>query len=255
MGLNCASCGYDNDPTRVYCHNCGTKLERGEGDPAPPSVFSSSPPQVKIKKRREPIAWGRYFLFFLRLCVLVGLVTAIVLALIPPRSIPAPVTPDEDLARRLSGLVQDAALADGKRGFAISAADLQRWFSTVVQFRRPENLWEVDPQRVYIEQKDGSIRVGVEALAGGAVNLYFEGEYAPVPTAGGGYGLKPLGYSIGRLPIPAEPQWIGWLVERQMSALGGALAEQLSHFSKASQVQVTPREVVLTWGGANNNAQ
>lgn len=248
MGLNCASCGYDNDPTRVYCHNCGTKLERGEGDPAPPSVFSQ-PPKVKIKKHREPVAWGRYFLFFLRLCLLGGLAAAIVLAILPPLSIPASVAPDEDVASRLSGLVQDAATADGKRGFAISAADLQRWLMTMVKFRRPQNPWEMDPQRVYAEQGDGSIRIGVEAAVAGAVNLYFEGKYTPVPAAGGGYELKPLGYSIGRLPIPAEPQWLGWVVERQMNTLGEALAEPLSQLSKASQVQVTPKEVVLTWGG------
>lgn len=221
---------------------------RGEGDPAPPSVFSQ-PPTIKARKRREPIAWGRYFLFFLRLLLLGGLIAVIVLALLPPPSLPAPVTPDEDVANRLSGLVQDAVTADGKRGFAISATDLQRWLLTMVKFRRPENPWEMEPQRVYTEQGDGSLRVGVEASVFRALNLYFEGKYTPVPATGGGYELKPLGYSIGRLPIPAEPQWLGWVVSRQMSTLGEALAEPLSQLSKASQIQVTPEEVVLTWGG------
>src|SRR4029453_16650967 len=26
--LTCAQCGYENEPERVYCHNCGTKLDR-----------------------------------------------------------------------------------------------------------------------------------------------------------------------------------------------------------------------------------
>src|SRR4030095_9995851 len=26
--LVCAQCGYENEPERVYCHNCGTKLDR-----------------------------------------------------------------------------------------------------------------------------------------------------------------------------------------------------------------------------------
>lgn len=26
--LNCTSCGHDNEPERVYCHNCGSKLDR-----------------------------------------------------------------------------------------------------------------------------------------------------------------------------------------------------------------------------------
>ncbi|MFM8459652.1 MAG: zinc-ribbon domain-containing protein, partial [Chthoniobacterales bacterium] len=27
--MHCAGCGYENDATRVYCHNCGSKLEGG----------------------------------------------------------------------------------------------------------------------------------------------------------------------------------------------------------------------------------
>ena len=26
--LTCGQCGYENEPERVYCHNCGTKLDR-----------------------------------------------------------------------------------------------------------------------------------------------------------------------------------------------------------------------------------
>lgn len=245
MGLSCTSCGYDNDPTRVYCHNCGTKLDRGETDAPPPGSITpmAAPPQ--IKKRREPIAWGSYFSFFFKLLVLVALIAGLTLALLPPRIVPEPVTPDERLASKWSGLVHDASDAPGARGFAISAADLQRWLTTVVKFQHPEQPWKLDPRRVYLQQEDGAVRVGVQATVADVVDIYFEAEYQPV-REGGVYTLKPRRYFIGRLSLPVA---LGWPVERQLSSLGDALAGSLAELASASSIEVKPSEVKLKWEG------
>ena len=83
MGLRCTSCGYDNDPTRVYCHSCGTRLERGGQAPPPPTGFTHPTDIHKMKKPRQPVEWGKYFGALLRLVVLSGLIAAVVLALLP----------------------------------------------------------------------------------------------------------------------------------------------------------------------------
>ena len=245
MGIRCSGCGYDNDPTRVYCHNCGVKLERGGAAAPPPTGFTHPTDVGKIKRPRTPLAWGKYFAFFFKLCALAAVAAILTAAFLRPRDVPAPVEPDENLAARLSALVSDASSADSPRSFAVPAADVNRWLVTVAKFAGPEGPVQINPKRVYAVQGDGTIRVGLEASLLGAADLYFEGDYVPVAN-GRGYSLEPMRYSIGRLPLPVA---LGWPVSRQLSGLGDALAVPLAQLAKASHIGVAPDQLTLRWAG------
>lgn len=245
MGISCAGCGYDNDPTRVYCHNCGVKLERGTAVAPPPTGFTHPTDVAKVKPRRAPINWRGIFGAFLKACVLVALAAVLVLAVLPPREVPPPVAADARTAERVSGLVRNASASDAPRGFALPAGDVQRWLATVVQLPRPDAAWKLDPQRVYFSQRNDLVRVGVEASLFNVLDLFFEGDYRPV-LVGKSYTLQPQSYSVGRLPLPVV---LGWPVERQMSALAEALAGPLSQLARASYIGVAPDEVTLRWSG------
>ena len=247
MGLRCASCGYDNDPTRVYCHNCGTRLERG-GQAAPPPTGFTHPTDIgKMKKPRQPVAWGKYFGALLRLLVLGGLVAALVLALLPPHDVPAPVASDRALAQRLSSLVAASAGAGGTRAFSVPAGDINRWLVSSVALKEHDGIYRLKPERVYAVPGDGEVRVGVETKLPVGLDLYFEATFAPVPR-GGGCGVEARGYSVGRLPLPA---WAGVLVQKQFDSLAGALAGPLGQLAGASHIGITPEEVTLRWSGGS----
>lgn len=248
MAIRCTGCNYENDPTRVYCHNCGVKLERGGSAPPAPTGFTHPTDALKMKRPRTPVAWGKYFSFFFKFTIVAVLAAVVILALLPPRDVPPPAMPDQKLAQRWSGLISDAASADSARSFAVPALDVQRWLATVVQFQHPESPWNLDPKRIYASQGDGVIRVGIEASLFKVTDLYFQGDYAPVP-AGAGYTFKPVGYSIGRLPLPL---FFAWPVERQLFGLGDALAVPLSQLAKASRIDVTPQEITLRWAGTQS---
>lgn len=248
MGIRCVSCGYENDPTRVYCHNCRAKLERGEGTPQAPTGFTHPTDVDKIKRRRAPIAWGKCVSKFINWCLLAALVAVITLAVLPPRMVPPPVEPDEELAARYTSLVRDASSSGSPLAFSVPAADAQRWLATVVKFQSPDSPWKLDPRRVYSSQGHDLLRVGVEASLFKTFDLYFEGEYMPVST-GAGYTLQPVRYSVGRLPLPVA---LAWPVERQLFGLGDVLAVPLSQLSKASFIGVAPDAVTLRWAGTNS---
>ena len=42
--LTCKQCNYDNEPERVYCHNCGAKLDR--------TVLPKDPAKTKEGKEK-----------------------------------------------------------------------------------------------------------------------------------------------------------------------------------------------------------
>ncbi|MEY3481854.1 MAG: hypothetical protein RIQ71_2629 [Verrucomicrobiota bacterium] len=248
MGLRCASCGYDNDPTRVYCHKCGTKLERGAVAPPPPSGFTHPTDVSKSKRLRSPVPWRRYLEFVLQFGLFATLAAVFTLALLPPRHLPAPVQGDESLAKRLSGLVRDSGASSSARSFSVPATDLHRWLVALVKFPEPDSEFRPKPRRVYCEQGDGFVRIGIEASLLDKLDVYFEGDYAPVPD-GSGSTMKPLRYSIGRLPLPVA---LGWPVERQFDGLREALATPLAQLAKASYIGVSPEAATLRWAGTGS---
>jgi len=196
-----------------------------------------------MKKPGQPVAWGRVCRACWRFAVLAALVTVAVLALLPPREVPPPVSPDRGLAARLSGLLDDASSATQPRAFAVPASDVNRWLVSTVRLEEGDDLLKLRPERLYAVPGDGRVRLGLEAALPWGWRIYFEGDYAPVQGASG-YMLQPLGYAIGRLPVPVL---LGWPVRRQFEELGRELRVPLEQLSRASYIGVDPETVTLRW--------
>lgn len=245
MGLRCASCGYDNDPTRVFCHSCGTRLER-TGEAAPSATGFTHPTDVaKMRKPRSPVPWGKRLVALFRLAVLAGLLAVIVLAVRPPVAVPPPVPADENLARRLSDLVAASSGAGGTRSFRIPAADVNRWLVSSAALTDGEDRFGFKPERLYAVPGEGVIRIGVEVMSPVGWPVFFEGIFAPVPD-GGGTGLEARGYAVGRLPFPAAA---APLLGHRFASLAGALRVPLGQLSRAEHIGITPETVTLRWSG------
>lgn len=248
MGLLCPSCSFDNDPTRVFCHNCGIRLDRGNYSPPPPTGFTTPAEVTAFKERRRSTPWGRYFGALVRLLVLGGLVAAVVLAFLPPVEVPPAETVNPDLAKRLSALIEDSATANSLRSFIVPTAEARVWMcSSVVLKESAGGLVPLKPERVYAAVPDDDlIRVGLVTQLPLDLRLYFEGDYVPVREASG-YRLAARRFSVGRLPLPS---FAGLLVSRQLEGIAGALSEPLGQLARASHIAVTPQTVTLRWGGS-----
>lgn len=244
MGLRCASCGYDNDPTRVYCHSCGGRLERGADAPPPPTGFMHPTDAAKVRKPAR-VPWVRYVVAAFRLAILAALSAAVLLAVLPPRDLPPPVAVDEELAERLSALVAASAMADSPRAFRVPAADIDRWLVSSIAPPTEAGRFGFRAARVYAVPGSGQIRVGIEMESPVGWPLYFEGIFAPAPVDGR-QRLAAQRYAVGRLPLPvsAAP-----LLEARFAEVAAALEVPLAQLSRASHIGVTPETVTLRWSG------
>lgn len=246
MGLLCPSCSFDNDPTRVFCHNCGIRLERGGYTPAPPTGFTTPAEVAAFKKKRRPIPWGRYVGALVRLVILVSLAAAVALAFLPPHDVPPAVASDPDLVKRVSALIDDSATADSARSFSVPSSDVQVWLSSGVVFKSSAGgVFSMEPERVYAVPDDNMIRVGLIVRLPLEVPLYYEADYVPVRQADG-YRLEAKRFSVGRLPLPPL---VDVLVSRQLEGIAGALSRPLSQLAGASHIDVTPQTITLRWAG------
>jgi len=217
-------------------------LERGNVS-APPTGFTHPTDVAKMKKPRQPVAWGRYFSALFKLALLALIAAAVVLALLPPHDVPAPVEPDENLASRLSGLLDDASSSTEARAFGLPAEDINRWLVSSVALQSSGGSMQLKPERLYAVPGNGQMRVGLEVVLAGAGHIFFEGDYEPV-REGNGYTLEPRRYSVGRLPLPVL---LGWPVQKQLDGLAQALSGPLGQLSRASYIGVSPEMVTLRW--------
>ena len=88
--LVCKQCNFENEPERVYCHNCGAKLDRSL---LPPEATKRSDPvvvQERVRKMVSPrrgmgLRWVRNLFLSLVVAAVLGLV---VVMLRPPDDIP-----------------------------------------------------------------------------------------------------------------------------------------------------------------------
>jgi hypothetical protein len=201
---------------------------------------------MKMKQPGRRLPLGAYLSALFKLVVIGGLCAALVLALMEPTDVPAPVTANDALAGRLSDLVADASSAGDTRAFGIPAADVNQWFVSSVKFEAPDSPMQLRPERVYAVPGDGVVRVGLVAGLPWWGKLYFEADYAP-EQEGKGYTARARRFSIGRLPVPAVA---GWAVERQFAGLAEALAGPLGQLAGASFIGISPETVSLRWSGS-----
>jgi hypothetical protein len=246
MGLACLSCGYDNDATRVYCHNCGLRLER-KAMTVPPTGFTPATQINAARQRRPSLPWASYFLALVKLVLLGALLVAAGLALLPPKNVPAVLADDPGLVDRLNGLMENSADASGARAFSVPSADAGVWFQSMVKPSSSSEVSLLNLQRAYLVPREGEALIGLECVVPGGLKVYLEAVYAPESSARGTT-LVAREYSIGRLPLPGVS---GYLVQRQFDGLATALRGALQPLSQASQINVTPLNITMRWSNQN----
>src|SRR4030095_10369252 len=88
--LTCAQCGYENEPERVYCHNCGTKLERSI---LPKETVSQQGNRAAARRRSKrmttPGQTVTIVKTFLHTIIWAALVAIIYLLVSPPEYVPS----------------------------------------------------------------------------------------------------------------------------------------------------------------------
>ena len=92
--LICAECGHENEPERIYCHNCGVRLDRSAVIPAKSPQEGLKETQRRVRRLFDPTRVKIRFWFFTTAKVILGAcATAAVIQMISPPDVPPPVKP------------------------------------------------------------------------------------------------------------------------------------------------------------------
>ena len=105
--IPCGHCGHENDLTRVFCQNCGNRLERSE---AGPTLTKTTPVPVKQASRRQGptllAALRQFVRGLLSLIVLAAVLALLIQMARVPDGVPAPQTGNVAAATRFEEAVR-----------------------------------------------------------------------------------------------------------------------------------------------------
>ncbi len=258
----CGHCGAENDDTRVFCADCGTRLPElpaasggassaaGKSAPPLPGTFRS-----KSKGPQRPPGSGSRsvasVLFWQLVSVLVtgAILAAIVQMARRPDQIPPMMAPDPGRANATFDAMRAGASAAGPSSWVLNQAAINEYLATTIQMKSSDSpsIFRAEYVRTFVTLQEGAFDLVIQQkFLGGECFFRLHG----VPeTSPSGVGAQFTGASIGRLPVhPALLRLMDPLFRQVF--LG--LEQTTDELRKAKDVVITPSEVTFQWPGAGS---
>jgi hypothetical protein len=236
--LTCAQCGYENEPERVYCHNCGTKLDRS----VLPKETASQQENLAATRRRirrmtSPGQGMAFFKTLVRTLIWAALVAIIYLLVSPPQDLPT--KDDEAGANVITGDIDMAVDNPASSTVQFTQADVSSHLRSRIK-AGPGVIPGLQLKRPYVQLADGGkARIGMEQVLWG-YSLYPSVEYR-VTAENGKWKAEKLGFRAGRLGIhPAIPG-----VEEMFTKTLAGLKQERALLERAQQIAISKGRVVI----------
>ncbi len=251
----CGQCGHENDPTRVFCQNCGTRLEVDEsaGPAATPGPRHTPVPvkrsSVKKGKGMTPAgALWRLARGVLSTAFLAAILATFVQFARVPDDVPEAKPGDPRVAERFIAGVRTFASSPYPRTMDLKQESLNNYLQSRLTAAPTDGSDAISGTRfgrAFVVVDDGTFHFYVERRHLG-MSIYVGAECS-VQAGPGGAAVTVLGGSIGRMPI--HPAIFGLVMGRIISPAVTALGEPLELLKGANRVTLQPGVVLMGWPG------
>ena len=201
----CKQCNFDNEPERVYCHNCGAKLDRSL---LPPDATKRDDPVVvqdRVRKMMSPKrGQGKRVARNILLTFVVSLALAAFVQLVrPPRDMPTISQEAVMSAPSIRDDLENIVEQPSPRRLAYPEEQVNAFLQYSIR-ARSESFFGIPLkfERVFVHLEEGSCRVTTQQSILG-YPLYATDTYA-LSVDGGKLTPRNLGGAFGRLALPAS---------------------------------------------------
>jgi hypothetical protein len=152
--LKCGQCGHENESERIYCHNCGAKLDRTLLPEESKDVESSEQARKRIRKLTNPKsgfflgAWKS----LLKALVFAVIVAALIEIARPPGDVPKPADKDTLLdSQELLIKINNAQTQKNSLTFALTEEQMNKYLQATIKEQATGLIGdEVKFKRVYV---------------------------------------------------------------------------------------------------------
>ncbi len=245
----CGSCGFENDPTRVFCQNCGAKLEAAPQAPSrqSPQPYRYTDRSTAPVRRQGSLALlgGALIREILLIGVLAALAAALLLTVMSPDGIPESTVGRASVASVLAADIQAARENVYPRSMEITQADANNFLvSRVTSAGEGGGVLSARFERAFVVFGNATLTLGVQQNVR-QLPVFLQLEFRPVSKPPGTT-LQLTGGSIGRLRVPGI---VLPFFAKTFVPVTDALTAPLEWFGAANEVVLAPGVATARWPG------
>ncbi len=266
--LKCSQCSHENDPTRIFCQNCGMRLERPEGTEA--TIAGNTPVMGRSAGKKKKFSFsfghlpdlgglGKTLGRVLRAVLITAVLAAVIAAFVQmgrkPDGIPVAQTPNEAQAAKVFRGIKAFSETVYPRALDLTQEQANNYLAVrVVSNTLAEggSVPRVQFVRAFVVIGSGEMQFFVEQkFLGWSVFFSLTGvpepgmdEVSRLPVTN----LRVTGGSIGRLRLHAR---LVPILEKNLATVIASLPDAAAVLRKTNAVAFTPGVAKLSWSGSN----
>ena len=246
--LVCKQCNFENEPERVYCHNCGAKLDRSV---LPPEATKREDPvlvQQRVRKMVKPRnATLSFQLKNLLYSLLLAAFLALVIAVIKPPSGRPNISQDAAAeAPPIADDLDDQVQQPSPHRLAYSEDQVNAYLKATLRGGKADKAGALAMkfEQAYVHFGDGTCQVtSVQSLFGLPI---YTTTIRAFSVSNGAVASQPISGSVGRLYIPAKAVPV---LEAMFQPLRKALEQPLKRVAQMQAVTLRKGSVEMITSG------
>jgi hypothetical protein len=239
--LICPECHRENEPERIYCHDCGARLDRTALAKSLPKGEDAKETQRRLRLMLDPQrAKMRQLFFKVSKLILGALATAAIVQMLLPPDVPAR-TKTGDFPPQINLDLENAAMTHGAPPLHYTEAQVNAYLGGALRSKQAVLSKLLQFERAIVNFDESVCRITTErSLFGFSI---FTGISSKVTLENGKLTAVNNGGRIGRLPI--HPLLMKY-ADPIFSDLWTALDRERKSVAKMSAIEFHPQAVVLT---------
>jgi hypothetical protein len=239
--LACPECGHENEPERVYCHNCGARLERSTLGPGKSREEAVQETRRRVRNLFDPTRVKIRFWFFRTAKLVLGACAAAALIqILSSPDLPPPVKPLL-LLSQLNLELENAATYHRPAQLQYSEDQVNAYLAYALKSKQSSlNKPLLEFKRAVVGFNEGQINLTTERSLFG-LSLYSSAFYG-VTLHDGQIVATNKGGSIGRIPVHPQAMRFGDAI---FADVWSALERERKLISKMGAIEFHPKTVAL----------
>jgi hypothetical protein len=241
--LTCPECRRDNEPERIYCHDCGARLDRSALAGRKTGKMETA---EELHKRMRGVFSQRrikaQLLFFKSAkLLLIALAAAALLVILIAPEVP-PAVKSEEFPPQINLNLETLTESRQPQTMQFSEEGVNAYLASALK-RKKEKLNHplINFERALVAFSEGNCRVTIERSIFG-YSVFTSGDYA-VQIEGGKVKASPRSGFIGRMPIdPNVMPYAGFL----LSDVVAAMDREHKLLNKVGSIQLHEKEIVVS---------
>ena len=240
--LICPECQRENEAERIYCHNCGVRLDRSAVAPRKSAQEGLKETQRRVRRIFDPTRVKVRFWFFRTAKVVLGAcATAAFIQMVLPPDVPPPVKPLL-LPSQINFDLENAVNYHRPQQLQYTEDQVNAYLGYALKIKQSAlDKPMLDFKRVVVGFGEGDVKVTAERAFFG-FSLYSGSSYK-LKVQDGKLVASNNGGSIGRIPVhPVAMR----LMEVIFADIWAALDRERKLVAKMNAIEVHPKSILLT---------